>query len=102
MPLISAAALVLTLSIQLAGWYLILRPGLAAAEPERVRAALRRWVRFELAVNVAVIVAALAYVTWGPSWGAHSTVLTGLAAVAGNAFPIQIIMIRLLNRYRRI
>lgn len=80
----------------------MLRAGLAAAEPDARRLALKRWLIFAVAWQAGVLLLIVAYAV--PVSRSHPSssvwILPPLAAVVGTAVPLQVALVRIMRSLR--
>ena len=99
---VAAAAFVVAALAQLALYLRVLRAPLQSGDPERVRPAIVRWVRYDLPVQTGILGAAAIWFAIQTSHHAHGVALVGppVAAVLGSALPLQIVAMAMMRALR--
>lgn len=88
--------------VQLALYLRLLRPSLRTREPELVRAGMMRWIKLDLVIQVAILVAAGVYIAVQTSNHVRGAGLVGppVGAVLGSALPLQVVVAGMLRAIR--
>ena len=99
---LAAASFVVAALAQLAMYLQVLRAPLQSGDPELVRPAIMRWVRYDVPVQTVILGAAALWFGIQTSHHARGMALVGppVGAVLGSALPLQVVAMAMMRALR--